>query len=223
MLIKITPIALLSAFLLSPAHAEGYYISGKAITGNQYASSMDTSLRPRIGSFIEVDNQSNIKRGSFAFGYAFNNHWKVEAEYNTSVDSHFQSGSSRFANSLNNYQIDSEKMMVNGYRYFPVYGNLSVYGQAGLGVAKVKVGGWQRVQDNQFSTNKQTNIAYSIGAGARVAINASMSTELGYRYTDLGKVESGFNNFQNFSGLKDEQLKAHLTEQEIYIGLSYKI
>ncbi|MFB0811777.1 hypothetical protein ACEU6F_11300, partial [Aeromonas salmonicida] len=35
--------------------------------------------------------------------------------------------------------------------------------------------------------------------------------------------ESGFNNFQNFSGLKDEQLKAHLTEQEIYFGLSYKM
>lgn len=205
------------------ANAEGYYISGKGMTGTQYASSMDTSLRPRIGSFIEVDNTSSIKRGAFAFGYAFNNDWQVEAEYNTSVDSHFQSGSSRFANSLNNYQIDSEKMMVNTYRHFPVYGNLSLYGQAGLGVAKVKVGGWQRIQENQFATNKQTNIAYSIGAGARVAVNADISVDLGYRYTDLGKVESGFNNFQNFSGLKDEQLKAHLTEQEIYFGLSYNM
>lgn len=205
------------------ANAEGYYISGKAMTGTQYAGSMDTSLRPRIGSFIEVDNKSSIKRGAFAFGYAFKNHWQVEAEYNTSVDSHFQSGSSRFANSLNNYQINSEKMMVNAYRDFPVYGNLSLYGQAGLGVAKVKVAGWQRLEENQFATNKQTNIAYSIGAGARVAVNANISADLGYRYTDLGQVESGFNNFQNFSGLKDEQLKAHLTEQEIYFGLSYKM
>lgn len=212
-----------STILNDVANAEGYYISGKAMTGSQYASSMDTSLRPRIGSFIEVDNKSSIKRGSFAFGYAFDNYWQVEAEYNTSVDSHFQSGSSRFSNSLNNYQIDSEKMMVNAYRNFPVYGNLSLYGQAGLGVAKVKVGGWQRVEENQFSTNKQTNIAYSIGAGARVAVNANISADLGYRYTDLGKVESGFNNFQNFSGLKDEQLKANLTDQEIYFGLSYKM
>lgn len=222
MLMRIIPISLLAVVFQNPVNAEGYYISGKALTGTQYASSMDTSLRPRIGNFVEVDNQSGIKRGAFALGYQFDNHWQIETEYNTSVNSRFQSGSSRFANSLNNYQISSEKMMINAYRNIPVYGKFSLYGQAGLGVAKVKVGGWQRVKSNEFTTNTQTNLAYSLGAGVKLDISNSTFANLGYRYTALGKVESGFNNFENFSGLKDEQLKANLTEQEIYLGLTYR-
>lgn len=221
MLMKIIQISLLSVVCQSSVNAEGYYLSGKILAGTQYAGSMDTSLRPRIGNFVEVDNQSSIKRSALAFGYQFDNHWQVEAEYNTSVDSTFQSGSSRFANSLNNYQISSEKMMFNAYRNIPIYGKFSLYGQAGLGVAKVEVGGWQRVQPNEFTTNSQTNLAYSLGAGVKLEISNSIFANLGYRYTDLGKVESGFNDFENFSGLKDEQLKANLTEQETYLGLTY--
>ncbi|MFQ2200062.1 outer membrane protein [Aeromonas hydrophila] len=203
-------------------HAEGYYISGRYLTGNQYADNMDTSLRPRVGNFIEVDKQDSLKRGAFAFGYMFDNHWQLELEYNSKIDSEYQTGSSRFTNSFNNYRVSSEKWMFNTYRTLPISEQFSIYGLAGLGLAKIKVGGWQRVETNQFSANSQTNLVYALGTGMRIDVSKYIFVDLGYRYTGLGKVESGFNNFENFSGLKDEQLKANLSEQEIFFGLTYK-
>lgn len=45
--------------------------------------------------------------------------------------------------------------------------------------------------------------------------------DLGYRYIDMGKIESGYNNFTNARGLKDEQMKAHIVSNEFTLGMRY--
>lgn len=219
---------LLTAMLLSmavqqPVLAEGFYISVKGALAKQDADSMETSLRPRIGDFVEIDNTDNFNRGAVAFGYIFDNKWQVEVEYNSKVDTKYQSGSTRFTNSFNNYQVSTEKMMLNTYRAVPIYSILSLYGHAGLGLAKINVGGWQGVESRQYYSNSQINLAYALGAGMRVDVTNGIFADLGYRYSGLGKVESGMNSFDNNYGntLRDEQLKAALSEQEIYLGLTY--
>ncbi|WP_129505106.1 outer membrane protein [Aeromonas veronii] len=214
---------LFTATTQQPVSAEGFYLSGKAAFAKQDADSMETSLRPRIGDFVEIDNSDHFNRGAIALGYMFDNWWQVEVEYNSKVDTEYRSGSTRFANSFNNYQISSEKLMLNAYRSLPVYSIISVYGHAGLGLAKIKVGGWQGIESRQYYSNSQTNLAYALGAGMRVDITKGIFADLGYRYSGLGKVESGMNSFDNNYGntLRDEQLKADLSEQELYLGLSY--
>lgn len=216
-------VMLFSMAVQQPVLAEGFYISGKGALAKQDADSMETSLRPRIGDFVEIDNTDNFNRGAVAFGYIFYNKWQVEVEYNSKVDTEYQSGSTRFTNSFNNYQISTEKMMLNTYRAFPVYSILSLYGHAGLGLAKINVGGWQGVESRQYYSNSQINLAYALGAGMRVDVTNGIFADLGYRYSGLGKVESGMNSFDNNYGntLRDEQLKAALSEQEIYLGITY--
>ncbi|MBI3311450.1 MAG: porin family protein, partial [Serratia liquefaciens] len=40
-------------------------------------------------------------------------------------------------------------------------------------------------------------------------------------YVDMGKVESGYNDFTNVRGLKDEQMKARLVSNEFTLGMRY--
>ncbi|MFM5578378.1 outer membrane protein [Aeromonas veronii] len=216
-----------AALFQQTAQAEGYYISGKFIESTQYASSMDTTLRvgidPRNASYTEVVSKDDDNRGSVALGYQFDKYWQIELEYNPKTDSHYITSidGGSFSGSRNNYQISTERLMINAYREVPFYGSLSVYGQAGLGLSKIDVTGWQGNESRRFDSNEQSNLAYSIGAGLRANINSSFISDLGYRYIGLGKVESGFNRFDNVRHQSDEQLKAELSLQEIYLGLTY--
>lgn len=209
------------------AYAEGYYLSGKLIDSTQYASSMDTSLRvgidPRVALYTEIENDDDSIRGSLAFGYKFDNLWQLELEYNPKVNTNYITSidGGAFHGSRNNYQISTERLMINTYREIPIYSLWSVFGQAGLGLSKIDVQGWQGNESRRFDSNEQTNLSYSLGGGLRANINASLVADLGYRYTGLGKVESGFNRFDNARHKSDEQLSAELSVQEFYIGLTY--
>ena len=88
--------------------------------------------------------------------------------------------------------------------------------------AKVKSSGWQGNETRQYASNTDTNLAYSIGAGVSYNPIQQVNVDLGYRYVDLGKVESGMNVFNNARGLQDEQMKAHLEKNEFYLGVRYK-
>ncbi|WP_069556475.1 outer membrane beta-barrel protein [Aeromonas sp. DNP9] len=222
------PLIFISAAVFQQAaHADGYYVSGKFIDSTQYASSMDTTLRvgidPRNASYTEVVSKDDDKRGSVALGYQFDKYWQIELEYNPKTDSHFITSidGGSFNGSRNNYQISTERLMINAYREVPVYGSWSVYGQAGLGLSKIDVEGWQGNEGKRFDSNEQSNLAYSIGAGLRANISSSFIADFGYRYIGLGKVESGFNRFDNARHQSDEQLKAELSLQEIYLSLTY--
>lgn len=43
----------------------------------------------------------------------------------------------------------------------------------------------------------------------------------GYHYIDMGKIDSGYNNYANMRGLKDEQMKAHIVSNEFTQGMCY--
>lgn len=220
-------ILITTTFFQQAVKAEGYYISGKLIESTQYASSMDTTLRigidPRNASYTEVVSKDDGNRGSVALGYQFDKIWQIELEYNPKTDSHYITSidGGTFNGSRNNYQISTERLMINVYREVPVYDSWSVYGQAGLGLSKIDVAGWQGNESRRFDSNEQSNLAYSIGAGLRANIRSKFITDLGYRYIGLGKVESGFNRFDNARHQSDEQLRAEISLQEIYLGLTY--
>lgn len=40
-------------------------------------------------------------------------------------------------------------------------------------------------------------------------------------YFDMGKIDSGYNNYANMRGLKDEQMKAHIVSNEFTLGMCY--
>lgn len=203
------------------ASDEGYYASVKIANSDQKAKSMNTSLRPGIGQFVAGDDKESKITPSIAAGYNFKNNWRTEAEYSFSKKYEYTSGSTNFPTSLNHHKVKTQSLFLNAYRDFDVYQNISVYGSVGLGVAKIESKGWQGIESRQYGSNTDTNLAYSLGAGVSYKPIQEVNIDLGYRYIDLGKTESGLNNFTNVRGLQDEQMKASLEKSEFYLGFRY--
>lgn len=202
---------------------EGYYSALNLIDIHQQAKSMNLSERPGIGSFVAGDEKEHKLNGSLAAGYQFNNNWRTEAEYVFKQKTEYTSGSSTFANSFNHMKVDSERMMLNAYRDFMLSDKLALYAMAGAGVAKVKVGGWQGNDSREFAGNTQTNLTWSIGAGASYEVINDLTLYATYRYVDMGNVESGRNVFTNARGLQDENLRARLVNNEFLFGARYSL
>lgn len=200
---------------------EGYYGALNLIDTHQQAKSMNLSERPGIGSFVAGDEKEHKLNGSLAAGYQYGNNWRTEAEYVFKKKNEYTSGSSSFATSFNHMKTDSERVMFNVYRDFRVADKFSLYATAGIGVAKVKVGGWQGNDSRVFAGNTQTNLTYSVGAGASYEIVDDLTLFATYRYVDMGNVESGRNIFVNARGLQDENLRARLINNEFLFGVRY--
>lgn len=223
--LKISLFFLFSSGLTMNAYSaisnDGYYGSAKISKVWQKADSMDTSIRPGIGSFVSGDNKNDFYNGSIAAGYQYGNGWRTEAEYTLNKKSEYTSGSASFPSSLNHHKTESQRVMLNIYRDYEIYQGVSLYGTLGLGIAEIKSSGWQGNEARKYNSNTNTNLIYSFGAGVSYEPIERLSFDLGYRYVDLGKIESGMNNFSNFRGLQDEQMKAHLKSQEIAMGVRY--
>ncbi|WP_449720048.1 outer membrane protein [Actinomadura verrucosospora] len=206
---------------LAAINDEGYYATARIAKVWQKAHNMDTTSRPGVGQFVSGDEKDDFYNGSIAAGYQYGNGWRTEVEYTFKNKSEYTSGSSRFTTSLNHHKVNTQRVMLNAYRDYNVYENIFVYGTAGLGIAKNESSGWQNRPGNTFDSNTDTNLVYSLGAGISYEPINKLNLDLGYRYVDLGKIESGYNNFTNVRGLKDEQMKAHLKSHEINLGIRY--
>ncbi|MCO5397566.1 outer membrane protein [Ralstonia soli] len=217
-----------AAFAQTAADAskeEGYYGAARIVGAKHKANNMDATARPGIGSFVQMDDSANLVTGSFALGYDFGNGWRTEGEYTLPRNDTFTSGSSAFP-SYNQNNIRSQRVMANVYRDFAVAKNVSVYAMGGLGLASLKSGGSQNNPNtgvnNPFNSSSQTNLAWSLGAGVSYSPMKKVNLDLGYRYVDMGKAESGWNAFRNARGLQDEMMRANLVSHEIYLGARYK-
>lgn len=215
------------AFIPAAANAaagtddEGYYASAKYVYSEQHASDQNTSSRPGVGQFVDGKDKDRLGGASLAMGYQYGNGWRTEGEYTFRQKTEFTSGSTAFPTSYNHLKLKSERLMLNIYRDFDLGYHLSLYGTGGLGIAKVKAGGWQGNMSREYATSTQNNLAWSLGAGVTYSPIDRLSIDIGYRYVDMGKVESGYNEFSNARGLKDEQMKARLSSNEFTLGARY--
>ncbi|CQI89472.1 Adhesin/invasin protein PagN [Yersinia rohdei] len=217
----VASLAAISANAFADNTLSGYYGSLKLLHARQSAENMNTSSRPGVGEFVSGEEKHNFYNGSLAAGYQFGNGWRTEGEYVFKKKSEYTSGSSIFATSYNHHKVDVQRLMLNVYRDYALGYDISIYGTLGLGLAKVESSGWQGNTSRQYTENTQTNLAYSVGAGVSYAMMNNLSIDLGYRYVDMGNVESGYNNFTNARRLQDEQMKAHLISSEFTLGARY--
>lgn len=224
---KITLVICLVPLVFTVGHAladdfpTGYYGSAKYLQSERRAKEMDTSSRPGVGQFVSGKEKVHLAGASLAAGYQFANGWRTEGEYRFRQKTEYTSGSTLFPSSLNHMKVETEGLMFNAYRDYALGRGFSLYGTAGLGVSKIKAGGWQGVTLREYASSTQNNLTYALGAGVSYAPLEQFSIDLGYRYVDWGKIESGYNNFANARGLKDEQMKAHLVSNEFTLGVRY--
>ncbi|EEL2954554.1 porin family protein [Salmonella enterica] len=207
--------------VMAATSGEGYYASAKYVSGEQQVSGQDTSSRPGVGQFVNGKEKTHLSSASLAAGYQYGNGWRTEGEYTFRQKTEFTSGSTVFPTSFNHLQLKAERLMLNVYRDYDLGYGVSLFGTAGLGIAKVKAGGWQGNAIREYASSTQNNVAWILGAGVSYSPLDNLNIDIGYRYIDMGKIESGYNTFINARGLKDEQMKAHLASGEFTIGTRY--
>ncbi|MFS2097112.1 outer membrane protein [Pseudomonas sp. Pseusp11] len=207
---------LLTATFCQISQADGLYGSIKIQSAQQdLSSALLTS--PRVNNrVISPDSNKNIT-GSVALGYGFKGDWRLEGEYTIKQDSEFKSYWAPFNANVNNMQVSSSRLMVNGYKDFPLNEYLSLYAMAGVGVAHISSEGYQSNPSRRFANNSQNNFAYAFGVGADLKLNQQVTLGTGYRYVDMGDIETGYNTFANRINARDEQLKGKLREQNLYV------
>ena len=215
------PLILSAGHALAATSDEGYYGSAKYLYSEQRASDQDTSSRPGVGQFVDGKEKDRRSGASLAAGYQYGNGWRTEGEYTFRQKSEFTSGSTAFPSSYNHLKLKTERLMMNVYRDYDLGYGVSLFGTAGLGIAKVKADGWQGNTSREYASSTQNNLAWSLGAGVSYSPLERLSIDVGYRYIDMGKVESGYNTFGNVRGLKDEQMKARLASSEFTVGTRY--
>ncbi|WP_127957133.1 outer membrane protein [Serratia microhaemolytica] len=220
-LMLVISLATISGHVFGADDLQGYYGSIKLLQAEQSAKNMDLSSRPSVGSFVRGDENANFLNGAIAAGYQFANGWRSEGEYVFNKKNEYTSGSTNFSSSFNHHQIDVQRLMLNVYRDYALAHNFSIYGTLGFGVAKIESSGWQGNVTRQYGANTQNNLVYSVGAGVSYTPLPRLSFDLGYRYVDLGNVDSGYNQFSNVRGLKDEQMSARITASEVVFATRY--
>ncbi|MFL4617047.1 outer membrane protein [Stenotrophomonas maltophilia] len=201
--------------------AEGHYATLRLIDAHHQARNMDASARPGIGQFVAGDERQHFATGALAFGHAHGNGWRTEGEYVARRSDTYTSGSSIFATSFNNHEVRSQRLMLNAYRDFAINDAWSVYGMAGAGLSHITSAGWQGNEGRQYAKATRTGLAWSLGGGVSLAAGSHVTVDLGYRYADLGRTESGWNTFGNARGLQDEKMSLDLVSREVTLGLRY--
>lgn len=197
------------------------YETVRVIDAHHQARNMDASARPGIGRFVAGDQKQNFVTGSLAFGRAYGNGWRSEGEFVARRTDTYTSGSSAFTTSSNHHDVRSQRLMLNVYRDLAINQAWSLYATAGAGLSHIQSGGWQGTPDRRHGKATRTGLAWSMGAGVSIAAGANMTVDLGYRYADLGRTESGWNTFANARGLQDEKLQLDLVSREATLGLRY--
>ncbi|WP_242015048.1 outer membrane protein [Stenotrophomonas maltophilia] len=206
---------------LAMADDAHHYASIRVIDAHHQARNMDAAARPGIGRFVAGDQKQRFVTGSVALGRAYGNGWRSEGEYVARRTDTYTSGSSAFATSLNYHDVRSQRLMLNVYHDLAINDAWSVYATAGAGLSHIQSGGWQGTSNRQYGKATRTGLAWSMGAGVSVAAGTNLTVDLGYRYADLGRTESGWNTFANARGLQDERLQLDLVSREATLGLRY--
>ncbi|MDR6094755.1 outer membrane beta-barrel protein [Stenotrophomonas sp. SORGH_AS_0321] len=223
--IKLASLSLLALASLQSTAAladdGNYYVAGRVVGAEHKAREMADSARPGIGAFVPGQQKDKFTTGSFAAGYQYGNGWRVEGEYTLPKTDTFTSGSTVFPTSSNVHYIEAQRLMANVYRDFAITDQVALYGSVGLGITRLKSDGWQGTVARQYNVGRQDNLSWSLGAGVAYSPIDKLTLDLGYRYVDMGRTESGWNAFPNARSLQDEKMSANLVSSEIYLGGRY--
>ncbi len=186
---------LLSTVMVGTASArDGWYAAVRGGITNSNLNDKDDSATTTAA--VDFDN---VWMMSGAVGYRYS-YFRAELEYTYRED--HEETSSRGGSGT---EFGVQNLMLNGYFDFLPNYVISPYISAGIG--------WSQVSMDIFSTNfgeritennDSDNFTWSLGAGATIRVNKCLNIDAGYRYIDMGDIES-----------------ANVNAHEIYFGLRY--
>jgi opacity protein-like surface antigen len=208
------------------AEFSGWYLRGDVgmavQTGNiNLAISPNPLIGAPAGAFNSFYNPTMSASGLFdvGVGYQINNWLRFDVTGEYRGGSHLQ-GLEQVAipsqgyQNANFYRADTSSIigLVNGYVDLGTWYGLTPFVGAGVGIANNRLSGLTDTgftypgnglgfpTGGYFSDASKTNLAWALMAGVDFNVTQNLKLELGYRYLDYGKFQSGASHCFNGTG-----------------------
>ncbi len=177
------------------AECDGFYLAGRA--GFAKYEIDDKHSNDKRSDYV-IDKKRFMASGALGYRYE---HFRGEFEYV------WRKKNSKQITEFANGKFKSESFMfvvyydLFPYTWFTPFVNVGLgYTRNKLSIANSAVGVGYKVKENPFT--------WSLGAGISAKVTNRLNVDLGYRYYDMGSLDT-------FNG------KTSLDDQEIYLGLRY--
>lgn len=176
----------------------------------------------------ETDNNFGLGLSvGMDMGYYYDLPMRLELEYVYRGKAEFGQGPStvwsggQAFTASHSFDVTAHSLMANAFYDFNNDSVFTPYIGAGLGFAYLdttyRAGIANGLSGSVASTSNNWNFAWNVGAGVAYHINDAVALDLGYRYVDLGTVETGTTTVSNFLGSSSVDYTAH----EMSIGLRF--
>lgn len=224
-------VALLGAMAAAPACAQTYWRVGAGFSKPLGAAVKDRDFLTGMGVcadiFCSAPDQADHVKGSpileAGIGYRFTPSLRGEVMFSYRVD--YSLDAPDASNALYDADIRSNVFLLNGYYDFAASGDVKPYLGLGVGWAQNRLGtvrqGFPMVTFfNAVSGGKKSNAAFALMAGVSIP-QGSWTLDIGYRYIDLGKIESGTIYTSPFSSFPVSGLTGKLRAHELTVGTRF--
>lgn len=226
----------------APVESSGWYLRGDVEVGIDQLSQQTSTFAISVPTGFE-NNGSGLGEQAIlglGAGYQFNNWFRadVTGEYRTSshywgLESYTPAGLFPSPNCpvvcYDRYSADisSAVFLANGYVDLGTWWGVTPFVGAGVGYtynmfngltdSGLETGGYGTAPDRGFGS-----LAWALMAGVSYALTPNLRLEFGYRYIDLGKLESyPINCVGGCGGNGAESESFHLTSNDVRLGLRY--
>ena len=215
------------AALPSAAMAQSNYFGLRAGVSSLRETGLEAT-NPRVTAVTGVTASSNGSNFSLALGRAYASRWRAEVEFSDRRTAKYTINTlGATFSGTNELRVKSWALMGNAYYDIPLSNAFSAYVGGGLGYANNSASGSQTFQNPAFTgaqqfgttfpTGKTGNLAWSLGFGGSYAVNPTISLDLGYRFTDLGRYNTAIDTVNG-----DEKFRARLSSHDLQAGLRFK-
>lgn len=229
--------------------SSGVYLRGDIGVGStNYGKYEQDGVRAAGGTFIRKEEQSTNFFGGVGIGYRFNNWFRVDGTFEyrgggtigatDQID--YTNIYGRPGTLRNTYRGNMSSMVAlfNAYVDLGTWNCLTPYLGAGIGVASHRVSGvtdqgvnwvdptgpFNSVIQPTLGTagnGNRSGVAWALMAGVGYEVNKNLTLEVGYRYLNMGRAQSGaitdaFSG-QNYGPLKVKNIDSH----DIRIGMRW--
>ncbi|MEO5659199.1 MAG: outer membrane beta-barrel protein [Polaromonas sp.] len=203
----------------------GLYVDVK-LSANRQSIGDDQKVSPRQDALLTGSSAQNFTGAAISLGKKLGSDYRAEVEYTFPKSTEYTTFWTPFNANANVFQIRSQRLMLNGYKDFPLSSQWSANLMAGVGAASVNAQGWQGNPSRSLNEHSQTKLAFSLGAGAEYAMTPDWKLGFGYRYTRIGNIESGPNSYSTAAfnnvtgvGVQDEKMRGKLSENQLFVSL----
>jgi opacity protein-like surface antigen len=186
------------------ASCDGPYLAFRGGVANHTLGDKDENKA--TDKKLEVDDNSLMLSGALGYRYKY---FRIEAEYVYRKDSEDKNTSlsplpmGGYLMTTRTAEFSSKSYMANIYWDLSPYTMFTPYLSAGIGITSLEY--TFKMNDSYGNTVKydEDNFTWSVGGGLSAQVTTRFNIDLGYRYYDMGELESGaIHNHEVYGGLR---------------------